>query len=519
MAERIWALLGIFLCVVALGCGRGEPGGDHPNVVIFLADDLGWADVGYRGSRIETPAIDRLAREGLRLDRFYVMPICSPTRAALLTGRDPMTLGIAYDQIHPWYNAGLPPASASLAETFRRGGYETALVGKWHLGHTQEHQLPMSHGFEHFHGHLHTNTDYYTHEREGGHDLQRNGRSVYAKGRYLTHVQRDEALRFLRERDDDRPFLLYMPFTAPHSPMQAPAETVALYEDLPRTRNRRVYAAMVHELDAAVSAVLDELDELGLADDTIVLFLSDNGGSTIFGGINEPLRGEKGTTFEGGIRVPAIARWPGVLPTGGERADPVSVLDVLPTLATAAGISIDPEAPIDGRDLWPALVSGEPAPPARPLFFASEIPLPGVIHLAVIDGDWKLVQIVREGQTDTHLRSFLFRIREDPNEEFDVARDHPHVVERLASKIRAWRSLHPMAGTRGTLVPHPGWVPALDWAQAVQPEGMLQERWRNELPFGKALLDATRDRGVLVDAEERERLLEAERARAADLTP
>ena len=143
----------------------------QPNVVILLADDLGWADVGYHDGEIETPSIDRLAEEGVRLEHFYSAPICSPTRAALMNGRDPLALGIAYDQIHPWYNVGLAPESLTIAELFRRDGYRTGLVGKWHLGHTYAHQTPNAQGFDHFWGHLHTNTDFFEHVRESGHDL------------------------------------------------------------------------------------------------------------------------------------------------------------------------------------------------------------------------------------------------------------------------------------------------------------------------------------------------------------
>lgn len=486
---------------------------ERPNVIIFLADDLGWNDVGYHGGEIPTPAIDRLAREGVRLERFYVAPICSPTRAALLTGRDPMRLGIAYDQIHPWYNAGLPPDAPTLASAFREAGYQTGIVGKWHLGHTQSHQLPMAHGFDHFHGHLHTNTDFFEHRREGGHDLQRNGRSVHEPGTYLTHIQRREAVRFVRERDPERPFLLYVPFTAPHSPMQAPEEAIARHADLPQARFRRVYAAMVDELDRAIGSVLEALDEEGLADDTIVLFLSDNGGSEPFGGDNSPLRGFKGQTFEGGIRVPAVIRWPGKLPAGAVRSQLTTAMDVLPSLASAVGVELPAQNALDGRDLWDSVRDGVDAASRPPVFFASEIPIPGLIHLAVIDGAWKLVQIVRERQTQMQVSSLLFRIGEDPHEQRDLAAQQPEVVARLTAEIARWRSLHPMAGTRGTLVPHPGWVPPFDWAEAVVPAKLLQPEWHNELPFSKALLDATAERGVLVDEAERRRLEALERER------
>jgi len=490
-----------------------------PNVVILLADDLGWADVGYHDGEIATPAIDRLAREGVRLERFYSAPICSPTRAALMTGRDPLKLGLAYDQIHPWYNAGLSPDAYTLAEAFQDAGYQTGMVGKWHLGHSQEHQLPNAHGFEYFHGHLHTNTDYWKHEREGAHDLQENGKSISLPGQYLTHIQQREAVRFIRERDPERPFLLYVPFTAPHSPMQAPEETIERYAHLPADGYRRIYAAMVDEMDRAIAAILDTLDQQGLDDNTLVFFFSDNGGFGGFGGRNTPLRGEKGQTFEGGIRVPAVIRFPGELSAGKSTDVQASVMDVFPTVAAAASLELNTAAPMDGRNLWPILHDGASGGEAPPLFFASEIPLPGLIHLALIDPPWKLVQIVNEGQTETTVRSLLFRIIEDPNEEKNLAAEHPEIVQALGDRIRAWRSQHPMAGTRGTLVAHPGWVAPHDWTEVVVPSALLQPRWKNELPFPKALLDATAARGVLVDEATRRELEAAEKVRAENWEP
>ncbi len=502
--------------ILSLLCAPAARAADRPNVVILLADDLGWADVGYHGGEIATPAIDRLAREGLRLERFYSAPICSPTRAALLSGRDPLKLGIGYDQINPWNVNGFPPDAYLLSDAFRAAGYQTGLVGKWHLGHTQAHQLPNAHGFDTFYGHLHTQTDFYTHQRAGGHDLQHDGKSVSEPGVYLTHIEAREAVRFIRERDRSRPFFLYVPFTAPHSPMQAPEETIGKYAALPQRRFRRIYAAMVDEMDRAIAAILETLDAEGLADDTIVLFFSDNGGYNGFGGDNRPLRGQKGQTFEGGIRVPAVLRWPGHLPPGETRQQIVAAMDVMPTLAAAAGVALQPPIPLDGRDRWEALRDDAPAPREEPLFFVSEIPLPGTIHLTAIDPPWKLVQILREEPTRIDVAQLLFRIDEDPNEERDLARQEPQVVTRLAEAIAAWRSQHPMAGTRVTLVPPPGWVPPLDWAAAVVPAALLQPRWENELPFPKALLDATAPRGVLVDPATREKLIEAERRRAAE---
>ncbi|MCR9092822.1 MAG: sulfatase-like hydrolase/transferase [bacterium] len=491
----------------------------QPNVVILLADDLGWADVGYHEGEIETPSIDRLAREGVRLEHFYSAPICSPTRAALMTGRDPLKLGIAYDQIHPWYNVGLAPKSLTIAEVFRRDGYQTGLVGKWHLGHTYAHQTPNAQGFDHFWGHLHTNTDFFEHVRESGHDLQANGKSVKEPGQYLTHLEAREAVRFIEQRDPGKPFLLYVPFTAPHSPMQAPPATIEKYASLPRTQYRRTYAAMVDEMDQAIGRILDALDEQEIADDTIVLFFSDNGGSSIFGGVNAPLRGEKGQTFEGGIRVPAVLRWPSRLEAGSVMDQRMAVTDVMPTLARAASVRIPTTADLDGENMWPALVRDQKVPRRRALGFVSEIPIPGLIHTAIFDGRWKLVQVIQERQTETRVRNFLFDIEADPNEENDLSKRHSAVLQRMQRLMSEWRRQHPLGGTRGTLVAHPGWVAPRDWAEAVLPSSLLQEDWTNELPFSKELFDATEHRGMLTDEKTKRRLIresEALRKKQAD---
>ena len=487
----------------------------QPNVVILLADDLGWADVGYHGGEIETPSIDRLAREGVRLERFYAAPICSPTRAALVTGRDPLKLGIAYDQLHPWYNAGLAPGGPTLPRLFQIDGYQTAIVGKWHLGHSYAHQLPNAQGFDHFWGHLHTNTDFYTHAREGGHDLQVNGKSLRADGQYLTHLEANEAVRFVRERDPRKPFLLYVPFTAPHSPMQAPPGTIEKYASLPRRNFRRTYAAMVDEMDQAIGRILTTLDEEGLAEDTIVLFLSDNGGSDVFGGRNLPLRGFKGQTFEGGIRVPAVIRWPARLDAGRVIDDMVTVMDVLPTLARAANVRVPTTAELDGVSFWPALARDQPVARSKPVGFVSEIPIPGRIHTALFEGRWKLVQVIEERQTETRVQQLLFDIEADPNEQDDLSGRHTAIVTRMARLMETWRRQHPLGGTRGTLVAHPGWVAPKDWADAALPAALMQPAWQNELPFSKELFDATAHRGVLTDEKTRRRLIRESEARRA----
>lgn len=401
---------------------------------------------------------------------------------------------------------------------FGADDYQTALVGKWHLGHTYAHQLPSGQGFEHFWGHLHTNTDYFTHEREKGHDLQQNGKSVREPGQYLTDLEGREAVRFIRERDPKKPFFLYVPFTAPHSPMQAPKETIDKYESLPREGFRRVYAAMVDEMDQAIGRILMTLDEEGLTNDTIVVFFSDNGGSNIFGGVNTPLRGQKGQTFEGGIRVPAVIRWPNELEAGGMVAQMTTVMDLLPTLAAAAKVRVPTTAELDGLNMWPAIARDQPVPRTKPVGFVSEIPIPGVIHTAIFDGRWKLVQIIQERQTETRVQDFLYDISQDPLEENNLSQRHSAVLARMQRLMREWRSQHPLGGTRGTLVAHPGWVAPKSWAEAVLPATLMQKEWKNELPFSKELFDATQERGILVDEKQKKKLLELERKRRKQLS-
>ncbi len=336
MMQILWLGLSLGLVVAAHAAA-----GEHPNVVVFVADDLGWADVGFHGgTQIETPSLDRLAREGVQLDRFYTTPICSPTRAALMTGRDPMRLGVAYGVIMPWMTNGVHPDEHFMPQSFRAAGYQTAMVGKWHLGHAQMTYHPNERGFDHFYGHLHTEVGYFPpFANQGGKDFQRNGVSLddtsLGEGNsYETFVLAKEAARVIRERDPSRPLFLYVPFIAPHTPLDAPEDLKQKYADIPderlpaRSKNtdqsrqiarltlrpsaRPMYAAVVDAMDQAIGTVLDTLDDEGIADDTIVLFFSDNGGAAYAtgGADNVPLRGGKGETFEGGIRVVASMRWP-----------------------------------------------------------------------------------------------------------------------------------------------------------------------------------------------------------------
>ena len=471
---------------------------ERPNIVVIVADDLGWADVGYHGGNIDTPSLDRLAEQGVQLNRFYTTPICSPTRAALMTGRDPIRLGVAYGVIMPWDNIGVNPAEHFMPESFGAAGYQTAMVGKWHLGHAQMTYHPNERGFEHFYGHLHTEVGFYPpFANVGGKDFQVNGVTADDEG-YETYLLADEVSRYIRERDAQKPFFIYMPFIAPHTPLDAPAELQEKYKDidtdLPPARSnqtdstrriskmlmresaRPMYAAVVDGMDQAIGQVLDTLDEEGLSDNTIVLFFSDNGGAAYsYGGAdNAPLRGGKGETFEGGIRVVSLMRWPEKL-QGGQIFDQVmTVMDVFPTLADAAGVDPLNTFEFDGSSLWPSISEGATHSREDMIMFASEIPIYGSFKLTAFDDTWKLVQEMEQDQLSTTVTNYLFKITDDPNEYNNLAEEHPEIVVSMSQAISEWRALHPVSGTRSVLIPPPGWRAPKDWASYPRPLEDLQ---------------------------------------------
>ena len=471
-----------------------------PNILVMVADDLGWADVGYHGGDIDTPSLDLLAEQGLQLNRFYTTPICSPTRAALMTGRDPIRLGVAYGVILPWDNIGVHPDEHFMPQSFQGAGYQTAMVGKWHLGHAQMTYHPNNRGFDHFYGHLHTEVGFYPpFANQGGKDFQLNGVSIDDDG-YETYLLADEVSRYIRERDKERPFFMYMPFIAPHTPLDAPIALQEKYKnintDLPPARSRQtddtrrisammlqpsarpMYAAVVDAMDQAIGQVLQTLEDEGIADNTIVLFFSDNGGAAYsYGGANNaPLRGGKGETFEGGIRVVSLLRWPAMLGSGQQFDQIMSVMDVFPTLAAAAGIEAENTFELDGRNMWPAIARGETVPLEKPLMFASEIPIYGSFKFTAFDENWKLVQEVEQEQLSVTVTNYLFDISKDPNEYNNLASAYPEVVEQLSEAIHEWRALYPINGTRSELVPPPGWRAPRDWATYPIPLEELQDQ-------------------------------------------
>lgn len=433
----------------------------RPNMILILADDLGWRDVGFNGAEFETPNIDRIAREGVRFEQLYAYPLCTPTRAGLMTGRSPARMGLIYSVIRPWSAYGVPREERLMPETFRALGYQTAMVGKWHLGHAHATMLPHNRGFDHFYGFVNAEIDHFEHTKLGGLDWQRNGKGVREPG-YATTLMAEEAVRLIERRDRNRPFFLYAAFNAIHAPMQAPEEALRKFAHI-QQKNRRVVAAMTWCLDEAVGRILAALDRQGMARETIVLFLSDNGGAPGLGSDNRPWRGGKMTCFEGGIRVAAALRYPGKVTAGGKATQLMSVLDLLPTLAAAAGGQPVSTQPLDGRNMWPQ-ITGAAEVEREPMFFACKRNETADYQFGLRHGPWKLIREINASKPSPP--DLLFHIGDDPQEQKNLAASQPEVVKRLAAELDRWRALHPKTDIDSSMNPHPGWFPPRDYAEA-----------------------------------------------------
>lgn len=432
------AFLGITLTFAAAGAVCAGDGDGRPNILILFSDDQGYADLGVQGSKdIPTPHIDSLAHHGVRCTDGYVSsPMCSPSRAGLLTGRSQSRFGHDINWHPDWPTdpedeRGLPLTEKTIADHLGAAGYRTAVVGKWHLGEAPPFH-PNRRGFDEFFGFISGGHNYFCKSYRSTPPLhhyntllERNGMPRPSVRGYLTTALGDECASFIH-RNKERPWLLYAAFNAPHTPLQAPPallERVKHIEEEPR----RTYAAMVVGLDDAVGRILKQLRDDGLEERTLVFFLSDNGGAVgDNGSSNLPLRGRKGQMWEGGIRVPFLVRWKGVLPAGKVFERPVSSLDILPTALAAAGASRIAGPPPDGVDLTPYFTGAKKGDPHEALFWRiAERDI-----WAVREGDHKLVQqFGRRG---------LYDLSSDPGEAKDLSAELPEIRERLAKAHAEW---------------------------------------------------------------------------------
>jgi arylsulfatase A len=425
---------------------RAEPARSRPNVIVILTDDQGSVDAGCYGAKdLHTPSIDALARRGVRFTQFYAAaPVCSPSRAGLLTGRYPLRAGMPGNASSKAGVPGMPTEEVTIAEMLRAAGYATAHVGKWHLGFTPE-TMPTGQGFDASFGHMGGCIDNYSHffywEGPNRHDLWRDGREVHHPGQFFPDLMVEEAARFL-EAHRDRPFFLYFAMNAPHYPYQGEPEWLGRLADLPYPRS--LYAAFVATLDERIGRLLARVDELGLREETIVIFQSDHGHSTEErahggGGSAGPYRGAKFSLFEGGIRVPAIVSWPGHVPEGAVRGQLAHGCDWLPTIAEFCRVA-PPEADLDGASLVRVIASAEAPSPHRVVHW--QVGRGEDAQWAVRRGDWKLIGNPRDtgasGRAAGLGPRFLSNLAEDVGETRDFAADHSDVVRDLDRLHREW---------------------------------------------------------------------------------
>jgi len=407
----------------------------RPNIVYIMADDQGWKDVGFHGSDIRTPNIDKLAAGGAKLEQYYGQPMCTPSRAALMTGRYPHRYGLQTLVIPSAGTYGLATDEWLLPQMLKEAGYRTAIVGKWHLGHADYKYWPRQRGFDYQYGAVLGEIDYFTHSAHGVRDWFRNNKPVKEEG-YVTELLGNDAVRLIKAQDAKTPLFLYLAFTAPHSPYQAPKKYLDQYSNI-ADPSRRAYAAMITAMDDQIGRVVDALDQRGMRDNTIIVFQSDNGGprdarftgevdmsKSLIPADNGQWRDGKASLYEGGTRVLGLANWPGHIPAGTVLDQPMHMVDWYPTLAAIAGGSTARSKPLDGLDMGPTLTEGKPSPRTEVVYGIEPF------RAAVREGDWKLVWQVTLPQ-----KVELFDLAQDPSESRNVAEANPAKVSELQQRI------------------------------------------------------------------------------------
>jgi len=423
---------------------------DKPNIVLILADDLGYGDIGVHGGKqIPTPNIDRLANDGVRFTQAYVSsPVCGPSRAGLITGKNQVSFGLNNNFFHaqPGFDpefVGLPVEEITLADELKKLGYVNGIIGKWHLGE-KEQFYPTNRGFDEFYGFLAGGHDYFIAENDGQ-NMTTPIECTYKEPKpitYLTNDIGDESVGFI-QRHQDEPFFLFASFNAPHGPLQALEEDLELFKHID-DEIRRTYCAMVYCLDKNIGKILNTLKTENLVENTIVVFLSDNGGPVVQpisnGSINAPLRGQKTTVLEGGIRVPFLFKWPSEISGGETVNDMVLSLDIFPTFLRAAGGTITDQSGLRGVDLMPFISGQINTPPHNSMEWKY------TVSTAIRRGDWKLIRLPDRMPQ-------LYNISEDISELNDEAKTHPELTRKLLKELGTW-DIH---------LPHPLYLEPPSW--------------------------------------------------------
>ena len=438
---------GLCLCLLAAAAALGSAvapnrataaAAARPNIIHIVADDLGWKDVGFNGSAdIQTPNLDALAAGGAKFTQFYVQPMCTPTRAALMTGRYPFRYGLQTAVIPSVSTYGLDTNEWLLPQCLKEAGYRTAIIGKWHLGHADKKYWPRQRGFDYQYGAMIGELDYFTHDEHGVLDWFRNNEPVKESG-YTTTLLGKDAARLIEEHDTSVPLYLYLAFNAPHTPYQAPKEYIDRYSHI-QDPTRRTYAAMVAYLDDEIGRVLAALEKKKMRANTLIVFHSDNGGTrnAMFAGVmadmskvkipcdNGPYRDGKGTLYEGATRVCALANWPGRIQAQTVEGL-VHAVDLYPTIAALAGASTAKCKPLDGVNVWDTIAQGKPSPRSEIVYNVEPF------RAALRQGDWKLVW-----RTLLPSSVELFNLAEDPSEKNNVAAQHDEKVAALQKRLEA----------------------------------------------------------------------------------
>lgn len=442
-----------FIVLAALSALPAFAAAAKPNVLILFADDLGFGDVGFNGcTDIPTPNIDSLAKNGTVFNNGYTTcAVCGPSRAGLLSGRYQNRLGFE-DNPGPFRQSkdtrlGFPIEQKTIADRMKTLGYATGMIGKQHDGIAPEYN-PTNRGFDEFYGFNDGSSDYFRPSK-----LVRGLEPISMEQDYITDAFGDEAVDFIR-RHKDTQFLLYVAFNAPHGPMHAKQEHLEKFKHI-QDKTRRTYAGMVYSMDENIGKILDELREQGLEEDTLIFFLSDNGGPFNISANNGKLRGQKGELYDGGIHIPFAIQWKGRLPAGTNYAHPVISLDILPTAVAAARGKIDPSWKLDGVNLLPHLAGNMKNPPHDTLYWRF------LFQSCIRTPEWKLVKAKEKDGGEVHDWQ-LFKIKDDPSEKDDVIKQYPEVAEKLMDKHEEWSD--------GLPAPQWGWQPAFCGKVRIDPK-------------------------------------------------
>lgn len=420
----------------ALHAGPAPETAPRPNILFIVADDIGWKDVGFHGSDIQTPNLDRLAKGGAQLSQYYAMPMCTPTRAALLTGRYPFRYGLQTGVIPTGQRYGLSTEERTIPQALKEAGYATAIVGKWHLGHWDKKYWPQQRGFDHQYGPLIGEIDYFTHQASGVVDWYRNGEVVEEEG-YSTTLLGNDAVKLIKEHDPGKPLFLYLAFNAAHTPYQAPEEYLKKYASI-EDPSRRAYAGSITAMDDQIGRVVEALAGKDMLENTLIVFMSDNGGTRdpMFSGAiadvskvripcdNGPYREGKGSNYEGGTRVVAFANWPGHIKSGSTVDGMVHTVDWYPTLISLGGANPAQAKPADGMDMQATLFEGKPSPRAEIVYNIEPF------RAAIREGDWKLLW-----RTTLPSSVELYNLAADPSESKNLADQNPEKVATLQKRI------------------------------------------------------------------------------------